>query len=74
MGQELARLMTALNLSPSAPDVSVDHRLASLWYQYSFKPNGWEMPNLWDAVAGDYKAADGWIRLHTNLPRHRVAA
>lgn len=32
------------------------------------------MPSLWDAVAGDYKAADGWIRLHTNLPRHRSAA
>ncbi|CUH43085.1 CoA transferase [Ruegeria atlantica] len=74
VGQELARLMTALNLSPSAPNVSVDHRLASLWYQYSFKPNGWEMPSLWDAIAGDYQTADGWIRLHTNLPRHRAAA
>ena len=32
------------------------------------------MPNLWDSVAGDYRASDGWIRLHTNLPRHRAAA
>ncbi len=74
VGQELARLIAALNLAPSAPEVSVDHRLASLWYGFSFKPDGWEMPSLWDAIAGDYQAADGWIRLHTNLPRHRAAA
>lgn len=74
VGQELARLVAALNLAPKAPEVSVDHRLASLWYGYSFKPDGWEMPSLWDSIAGDYQASDGWIRLHTNLPRHRAAA
>ncbi len=74
VGQELSRLMTALNLSATPPEVSVDHRLASLWYGYSFKPDGWQMPDLWDAIAGDYQASDGWIRLHTNLPHHRAAA
>ncbi len=74
VGQELARYMAAANLSPTAPEVTVDHRLASLWYRYSFKPDGWEMPGLWDAIAGDYRASDGWIRLHTNLPHHRAAA
>ena len=74
VGQELSRLMVAMNLTPTAPEVVVDQRLASLWYRYSFKPDGWEMPSLWDAVAGDYQAADGWIRLHTNLPHHRAAA
>src|SRR4051812_46140685 len=24
------------------------------------------VPELWDPVAGDYPAADGWVRLHTN--------
>jgi len=74
VGQELARLITALNLATDAGDVTVDHRLASLWYGFSFKPDGWEMPSLWDAIAGDYRGADGWIRLHTNLPHHRAAA
>lgn len=74
VGHELAKLMLALNLVDSAPEVGVEHRLASLWFGYSFKPDGWDMPNLWDAVAGDYRAADGWIRLHTNLPHHRAAA
>lgn len=32
------------------------------------------MPNPWDAIAGDYPTADGWIKLHTNAPHHRQAA
>lgn len=74
VGQELAALIEALNLAPKRPEVTVDQRLASLWYGYSFRPQGWEMPGLWDAIARDYETADGWIRLHTNLPHHRAAA
>ncbi len=74
VGRELAKLVAAMNLAPTAPEVTVDHRLASLWYGFSFKPDGWEMPNLWDPIAGDYQGSDGWIRLHTNLPHHRAAA
>ncbi len=58
----------------AAPQVVVDRRLASLWFGSSLHPLGWEMPALWDAVAGDYRTADGWIRLHTNAPHHRAAA
>ncbi|MEX0366485.1 MAG: CoA transferase, partial [Ruegeria sp.] len=56
------------------PEITVDHRLASLWYGWSFRPDGWEVPDAWDPIAGDYEAADGWIKLHTNLPHHRAAA
>lgn len=54
--------------------VVVDRDLASHWFHLSLQPVGWQLPSLWDAVAGDYEAADGWIRLHTNAPRHRAAA
>ncbi|WP_291729197.1 CoA transferase [Leisingera sp. F5] len=74
VGLELARLVNALNLAPVSPEVTVDQRLASLWFGYSFRPEGWELPSLWDPVAGNYETADGWIRLHTNLPHHRQAA
>jgi crotonobetainyl-CoA:carnitine CoA-transferase CaiB-like acyl-CoA transferase len=57
-----------------APEVDVDHRLASVWYGESIRPIGWELPPPWDPIAGDYPAADGWIRLHTNAPHHRDAA
>ena len=56
------------------PGVTVDRRLASSWFHGSIRPQGWRMPPAWDPVAGDYQAADGWIRLHTNAPRHRDAA
>ena len=55
-------------------DVAVDRRLASLWFDMTLRPLGWEAPSLWDAVAGNYECKDGWIRLHTNAPHHRDAA
>ncbi len=57
-----------------APEVSVDRRLASLWFGWSIAPIGWAMPSPWDAIAGDYQSQDGWIKLHTNAPHHRTAA
>ena len=74
VGLALADLVVALNLTARAPQVTVDQRLASLWFGHSFRTEGWEMPSLWDPIAGDYPCADGWIRLHTNLPHHRAAA
>ncbi|MGR3760351.1 CoA transferase [Roseobacteraceae bacterium NS-SX3] len=74
VGLELAGLIEALGLAPSRPCVTVDQRLASLWFGWSFRPQGWQLPSAWDPVAGDYPCADGWIRLHTNLPHHRAAA
>jgi crotonobetainyl-CoA:carnitine CoA-transferase CaiB-like acyl-CoA transferase len=56
------------------PSVRVDRRLASFWFGFSVRPQGWELPAAWDAAAGDYATADGWIRLHTNAPHHRKAA
>lgn len=59
----------------SAPrPVAVDRRLASLWFGFTVRPEGWTMPGPWDPIAGDYPTADGWIRLHTNAPHHRAAA
>ncbi|VVE87067.1 CAIB/BAIF family CoA transferase [Pandoraea bronchicola] len=56
------------------PAVNVDRRLASFWFQTSLRAQGWASPPMWDPIAGDYRAADGWIRLHTNAPHHRAAA
>jgi crotonobetainyl-CoA:carnitine CoA-transferase CaiB-like acyl-CoA transferase len=54
--------------------VTVDRRLSSFWFRASIRPIGWRVPPTWDALAGDYRTADGWIRLHTNAPHHRAAA
>ncbi|AZE90949.1 CoA transferase [Pseudomonas orientalis] len=71
-GQAVAELIQ--QLSGRLPGVSVDRRLASLWFSSSIRPLGWQVPPLWDPIAGDYASADGWIRLHTNAPHHRAAA
>jgi hypothetical protein len=63
-----------VSLFSAAPAVTVDRRLASLWFGWSIRPLGWVLGPAWDAIAGDYRAADGWIRLHTNASRHRAAA
>jgi hypothetical protein len=62
------------HVSASLPVVAVDRRLASFWFRGSIRPIDWKMPSPWDSIAGDYRTRDGWIKLHTNAPRHRVAA
>lgn len=66
---ELLQQQTAV-----CPLVRVDRRLSSFWFATSIRPQGWALPPLWDAVAGDYETGDGWIRLHTNAAHHRAAA
>ena len=73
-GGALAGYVAAVTGAPG-PAVRVDRRLASAWFAFSLRPQGWELPSVWDELAGDYATADGgWIRLHTNAPHHRVAA
>ncbi len=62
------------DIAGEVPPVQVDRRSASRWFGWSLRPIGWTMPPPWDPIAGDYRTADGWIRLHTNAPRHRDAA
>lgn len=57
-----------------AREVTISERLTQLWFGTTLRPIGWPLPSAWDPIAGDYRAADGWIRLHTNAPHHRDAA
>ncbi|MCP3988534.1 MAG: acyl-CoA transferase [Actinomycetia bacterium] len=71
-GRGVARLVSQLG-GPAGP-VAVDGRMASLWFRWTIMPDGWKLAPAWDAIAGDYETADGWIKLHTNAPHHRAAA
>ena len=55
--------------------VTVDSRQACAAFAAEglFTPVGWERPDIWDPIAGNYQARDGWIRLHTNYAYHRAA-
>lgn len=69
-----ARLLAARRAAPSLA-VTVDSKAASAAFAAEglFAPAGWAAPPLWDPIAGNYRATDGWIRLHTNYARHRAA-
>jgi crotonobetainyl-CoA:carnitine CoA-transferase CaiB-like acyl-CoA transferase len=58
----------------AAGDTVVSRPLADAWFGQALRPVGWQLPSPWDPLAGDYRTADGWIRLHTNAPHHRLAA
>ena len=45
----------------SLAEIVVDRRLASFWFRQSLVPTGWELPPLWDPIAGDYESRNGWI-------------
>jgi len=74
VGRSVSEFVQKSGLSAEAPTVSVDQTLASLWFSQSIQAIDWQMPPIWDAIAGDYQTLDGWVKLHTNLPHHRDAA
>lgn len=74
VGAAALALSDLLAVDGPRPTVTVDRRLASLWFGFSVRPQGWSLPGGGDAVAGDYRAGDGWIKLHTNAPSHKAAA
>lgn len=67
-------LMSSHDPQRGAAEIDVDARLASLWFKRSLVAEGWSPPPPWDPISGDYRAADGWLRIHANAPTHRSAA
>jgi crotonobetainyl-CoA:carnitine CoA-transferase CaiB-like acyl-CoA transferase len=53
--------------------VAVDMRHAALECTGWFSLDG-RVPELWDAVSGLYRTADGWVRIHANFAHHREGA
>ncbi|MBO1075091.1 CoA transferase [Roseomonas marmotae] len=51
--------------------VEMRHAAAEFRSERLLRIDGHEAPELWDAIAGLYPTADGWVRLHTNFPHHR---
>ena len=67
--------LAATRRGSALPRVRVQRAHAAFAFRRELyaKPIGWELPPLWDPIAGDYAARDGWIRLHTNYAHHRAA-
>ncbi len=52
--------------------LDVREAVAAFAAERSLRVDGRPVP-LWDPLAGDHRALDGWVRLHTNYPHHRRA-
>lgn len=59
----------------ATPEASVDLRHAVVAFQSErhFRMDG-ETIGLWAPLSGDFRTADGWVRLHCNFDHHRDAA
>jgi hypothetical protein len=68
-----AEFLAARNDTRPLP-VTVDSRQACAAFAAEglFTPVGWDLADIWDPIAGNYQAQDGWIRLHTNYAYHRA--
>jgi hypothetical protein len=60
--------------APQPARVDSRHVAVAFTGERWLEPIGWALPAVWDALAGDYPAADGFVRLHTNYAHHRAAA
>src|SRR6478609_11418571 len=62
VGAGVTALVEACGLG--RPVTTVRRQLADAWFRAGVRPVGWIAPSPWDPIAGDYRAVDGWIRLH----------
>jgi hypothetical protein len=67
--------LDALRNARPLRSVCLQHGQAGVLFrsERELRPIGWQLPPIWDPIAGDYATADGFVRLHTNYPHHREA-
>lgn len=52
-------------------EVDMRHAATEFHSEHWMRVNGQPPPPVWDRIAGIYPTADGYVRLHTNMPHHR---
>jgi hypothetical protein len=66
-------LATRTGQALRAVSVERAHVDAAFLSERHLRALGWQLPEVWDPLAGDYPTRDGCIRLHTNYRYHRDA-
>lgn len=64
---ELLRLK---GIDPGTVSVDLRHAAAAFRSERYLRVNGSSPGDVWAGLSGDYRAADGWVRLHCNYPHH----
>lgn len=66
-------LLTARGGTPQPCIVHSGHAAESFRSERHTRVTGEEPNPLWAPLSGDYRTADGWVRLHGNYPHHAAA-
>lgn len=71
---ELLAARRGRGAEPEDVEVGTIEACAAFRCEALYETVGWEKPPIWDPIAGDYRAKDRFLRLHTNYAWHREAA
>lgn len=71
-----AELLKARGVDPGVVSVDARHAAAAFRSERYARVEGMDKGSsgAWQPLSGDYRAADGWVRLHCNYPHHADAA
>ncbi|MPZ83498.1 MAG: carnitine dehydratase [Actinophytocola sp.] len=59
--------------TPAPVNVHIGHAAEAFCSERHIAVAGRDTHDLWAALSGDYRATDGWVRLHANYPHHADA-
>ncbi|WP_158891851.1 CoA transferase [Amycolatopsis anabasis] len=68
-----AELLRLRGIDPGVVSVDARHAAAAFGSERYLRVDGGSPGSVWSSVSGDYRAADGWVRLHCNYPHHATA-
>lgn len=68
-----AEMLRLRGIEPGTVAVDSRHAAASFASERLLRIDGNPGPSPWGPIAGDYRASDGWIKLHCNTSRHEAA-
>lgn len=66
-------LLTLRGGTPPSCTVHKGHAAEAFRSERHTRVTGEKPKPLWAPLSGDYRTADGWVRLHANYPHHAVA-
>jgi crotonobetainyl-CoA:carnitine CoA-transferase CaiB-like acyl-CoA transferase len=66
-------MLKVRGIEPGVVTADTRHAAAAFHSEQLLRVDGAAAESVWAPLSGNYRAADGWIRLHCNYPRHEAA-
>jgi hypothetical protein len=68
-----AELLRLRGIEPGRVSVDARHAAAAFHSERHLRVDGQPPGDVWAPLSGDYRANDGWVRLHGNYPHHEAS-